>query len=30
LASHTVPDEGGYMAYVVAIADVIVDGLTAE
>jgi zinc/manganese transport system substrate-binding protein len=30
LSSHTVPDGGGYKAYVVAIAEVIVNGLTAE
>ena len=30
LASHTVPDEGGYNAYVVSLASVIVEGLTSE
>ncbi len=30
LSSHTVSDGGGYKAYVVAIAEVIVNGLTAE
>lgn len=30
LPSHTVPDSGGYSAYVVALADVIVKGLTTE
>lgn len=30
LVSHTVPDVGGYTAYVVEIANVIVEGLTAE
>ena len=30
LASHTVPDSGGYKGYVVALANAIVEGLTAE
>jgi len=30
LPSHTVPDDGGYHAYVIALADVIVKGLTTR
>jgi zinc/manganese transport system substrate-binding protein len=30
LASHTVPDSGGYKEYVVALANAIVEGLTTE
>lgn len=30
LPSHTVPDEGGYRAYVMSLANVIVEGLTAQ